>query len=150
MLALGSMMPAKKLLRKAWLLILSLFCWLIAMKYLSKRILYQSLKCMFFLHHTYPEIWKKYCDDTRLRFCVGIDLCHILVRKNQKNQIFPLAPTEILQFQNMASIKTNKIKKRAPLHYINFWKLTTLLFFPKRFRQCKGPKNAICLLLSLR
>ena len=67
-----------------------------------------------------------------------------------KKQIFPSAPTEISQFQNMASIKTNKIKKRTPLHNINFWKLTTLLFCPKRFRHSKGPKNAICLWLSLR
>ena len=65
-----------------------------------------------------------------------------------KNQIFPLAPTEISQFQNMASIKTNKIKKRTPLLYINFWKLTTLLFCPKWFIHSKGPKNAICLWLS--
>ena len=65
-----------------------------------------------------------------------------------KKQIFPSANTEISQFQNMASIKTNKIKKRTPLHNINFWKLTTLLFCPKRFRHSKGPKNAICLWLS--
>ena len=65
-----------------------------------------------------------------------------------KKQIFPSAPTEISQFQNMASIKTNKIKKRTPLHNINFWKLTTLLFCPKRFVHSKGPKNAICLWLS--
>ena len=65
-----------------------------------------------------------------------------------KQQIFPSAPTEISQFQNMASIKINKIKKQTPLHNINFWKLTTLLFCPKRFRHSKGPKNAICLWLS--
>ena len=98
--------------------------------------------------HTYPEIWKKYGDDTRLRFCVGIDLCHILVGKNQKNQIFSSAPAEISQFQNMASIKTNKIKKRMTLLHINFWKLTTLLFCPKWFIHFKSPKNAICLWLS--
>ena len=67
-----------------------------------------------------------------------------------KKQIFPSAPTEISQFQNMASIKTNKIKKRTPLHYINFWKLTTLLFCPKRLLHPKGPKNAICLWLRQR
>ena len=66
-----------------------------------------------------------------------------------KKQIFPSAPTEISQFQNMASIETNKIKKWMPLLYINFWKLTTLLFCPKWFIHSKGPKNAICLWLSL-
>ena len=65
-----------------------------------------------------------------------------------KNQIFPLAPTEISQFQNMASIKTNKIKKRMPLHYINFWIFPTLLFCPKRILHSTGHKNAICLWLS--
>ena len=68
--------------------------------------------------------------------------------KTKWKQIFPSAPTEISQFQNMASIKTNKIKKRTPLLCINFWKLTTLLFCPKRFLHSKGPKNAICLWLS--
>ena len=66
-----------------------------------------------------------------------------------KSQIFPSAPAEISQFQNMASIETNKIKKRMPLFYINFWKLTTLIFCPKWFIHSKGPKNAICLRLSL-
>ena len=75
-----------------------------------------QLVLVFLSSHTYPETWKKYCDDTRLRFCVGIDLCHILVGKNQKKQIFPSANTELSQFQNMASIKTNKIKKR--MHFI--------------------------------
>ena len=53
---------------------------------------------------------------------------------------FHRVPSEISQFQNMASIKTNKIKKRTPLLYINVWKLTTLLFCPKRFIHSKGPK----------
>ena len=67
-----------------------------------------------------------------------------------KKQIFPSAPAEISQFQNMASIKTNKIKKRTELLYFNFWKLTTLLFCPKWFIHSESPKNAICLWLSLR
>ena len=45
----------------------------------------------------------------------------------------------------MASVKTNKIKKRTPLPKTNFLRYTTLLLGPKRFVHSKGPKIALCL-----
>ena len=52
------------------------------------------------------------------------------------------------RLSKMASIKTNKNKKRTPLLKTNFSWLATLSLGPKRFLHSKGPKNAICLWLS--
>ena len=51
------------------------------------------------------------------------------------------------RLSKMASIKTNKNKKRTPLLKTNFSWLETLSLGPKRFLHSKGPKNAICLWL---
>ena len=48
----------------------------------------------------------------------------------------------------MASVKTNKNKKRTALLKTNFWWQETLLLGPKPYLHSKGPKNAICLWLS--
>ena len=63
-----------------------------------------------YLLHTYPEIWKKYCDDTRLRFCVGIDLCHMLVGKNQKNKYFTSPLLIYRNFKILRPLKQTKSK----------------------------------------
>ena len=48
----------------------------------------------------------------------------------------------------MASVKTNKNKKRTALLKTNFWWQVTLPLGPKCYLHSKGPKNAICLWLS--
>ena len=48
-----------------------------------------------------------------------------------KKQIFPLAPTEISQFQNMASIKTNKIKNGCHFFLSTFENLQLCFFVQK-------------------
>ena len=48
-----------------------------------------------------------------------------------KKQIFPSANTEISQFQNMASIKTNKIKKRRHFIISTFENLQLCFFVQK-------------------
>ena len=80
--------------------------------------------------------------------CIFLKVYTQVITKIASKFFFTFPPLRKPRLSKMASIKTNKIKKRTPLHNINFWKLTTLLFCPKRFRHSKGPKNAICLWLS--
>ena len=78
--------------------------------------------------HTYPEIWKKYCDDTRLRFCVGIDLCHILVGKNQKNKYFPQPLLRYRNFKIWRPLKQTK-SKNGRHFFISTFENLQLCFF---------------------
>ena len=80
--------------------------------------------------------------------CIFLKVYTQVITKIASKFFFTFPPLRKPRLSKMASIKTNKIKKRTPLHNINFWKLTTLLFCPKRFFHSKGPKNAICLWLS--
>ena len=52
------------------------------------------------------------------------------------------------RLSKMASIKTNKNKKRTALLKTNFWWQETLPLGPKWYLHSKGPKNAIYLWLS--
>ena len=81
--------------------------------------------------HTYPEIWKKYCDDTRLRFCVGIDLCHILVGKNQKNKYFPQPLLRYRNFKIWRPLKQTKSKNGRHFFLSTFENLQLCFFVQK-------------------
>ena len=81
--------------------------------------------------------------------CIFLKVYTQVITKIASKFFFTFPPLRKPCLSKMASIKMNKIKKRTPLHNINFWKLTTLLFCPKRFFHSKGPKNAICLWLRI-
>ena len=81
--------------------------------------------------HTYPEIWKKYCDDIRLRFCVGIDLCHILVGKNQKNKYFPSPLLRYHNFKIWRPLKQTKSKNGCHFIISTFENLQLCFFVQK-------------------
>ena len=78
--------------------------------------------------HAYPEMWKKCCDDTRLRFCVGIDLCHILVGKNQKTKYFPSPLLRYRNFKIWRPLKQTKTKNGRHF-FISTFENLQLCFF---------------------
>ena len=81
--------------------------------------------------HTYHEIWKKYCNDTRLRFCVGIDLCHILVRKNEKNKYLPQPLLRYRNFKIWRPLKQTKSKNGRHFFISTFENLQLCFFVQK-------------------
>ena len=87
--------------------------------------------------HTYPEIWTRYCDDTRLRLFVGIAVCHIGVRENQKNKYFSQPLLRYRIFKIWRPLKQTKSKNGRHFFISTFENLQLCFFVQKDFATLK-------------